>query len=127
MPKELEEAAYVDGAGLFKTFYRIMLPSAIPAMVTVFLFSFVWQWTDSFYSSLFLQSTRVLATSLSGVSYQVSQHFYSMTGVTTVLSPALSSMYTNTASLLVVLPLLIVYLFAQRYFVESIERTGIVG
>lgn len=127
MPKELEEAAYVDGAGLFKTFYRIMLPSAIPAMVTVFLFSFVWQWTDSFYSSLFLQSTRVLATSLSGVSYQVTQHFYSMTGVTTVLSPALSSMYTNTASLLVVLPLLIVYLFAQRYFVESIERTGIVG
>jgi len=76
---------------------------------------------------LFLQSTRVLATSLSGVSYQVSQHFYNMTGVTTVLSPALSSMYTNTASLLVVLPLLIVYLFAQRYFVESIERTGIVG
>ncbi|HZK33793.1 MAG TPA: carbohydrate ABC transporter permease [Bacillota bacterium] len=127
MPKELEEAAYVDGAGLFKTFYRIMLPSAVPAMVTVFLFSFVWQWTDSFYSSLFLRSTRVLSTALSTVSFQITQVLRNLTGTEVVLSPALSSMYTNTASLLVVLPLLILYLFAQRYFIESVERTGIVG
>lgn len=127
MPKELEEAAYVDGAGLFKTFYKIMLPSAMPAMVTVFLFSFVWQWTDSFYSGLFLQGTRVLSTALTSVSFQITQHMRNLLGSEIVLSPALSSMYTNTASLLLVLPLLILYLFAQRYFVESVERTGIVG
>ena len=56
MPKELEEAAYVDGAGMLRTFGQIMLPSAVPAMVTVFMFSFVWQWTDTFFSTLFLRN-----------------------------------------------------------------------
>ena len=53
-PFELEEAAYVDGCGPFKTFFRIMVPGAKPIITSCFLFSFVWQWTDSFYSSLFL-------------------------------------------------------------------------
>ncbi|HPT78169.1 MAG TPA: carbohydrate ABC transporter permease [Candidatus Atribacteria bacterium] len=130
MPKELEEAAYVDGAGLFRTFYKIMLPSAVPAMLTVFLFSFVWQWTDSFYSSLFLSGgLRVLSNALSGVSHAIALHLTNLRGsaTTVYLSPVLSSMYINTASLLVILPLLLVYIVAQRYFVESIERTGIVG
>ncbi len=127
MPKELEEAAYVDGAGMLRTFGRIMLPSAIPAMVTVFLFSFVWQWTDTFFSTLFLQRTRVLSSALSSVSFDITQKIYFETGVNTVLPPAISSMYTNTASLLVIVPLIVLYLFAQKRFVESIERSGIVG
>lgn len=127
MPKELEEAAYVDGAGMLRTFWQIMLPSAVPAMVTVFLFSFVWQWTDSFYSTLFLQKTKVLSGALSSVSFNITQQIYFETGVNVALPPAISSMYTNTASLLVIAPLLILYLFAQRRFVESVERSGIVG
>ena len=47
-PKELEEAAYVDGCGTLRTFFRIMLPDAKPIITSCFLFSFVWQWTDSF-------------------------------------------------------------------------------
>lgn len=127
MPKELEEAAYVDGAGLFRTFYKIMLPSAVPAMLTVFLFSFVWQWTDSFYASLFLSDLKVLSTALTGVAHAITLHLSNLYRTSIYLSPALSSMYMNTASLLVILPLLLVYIVAQRYFVESIERTGIVG
>lgn len=127
MPKELEEAAYVDGASMFRTFYQIMLPSAVPAMVTVFLFSFVWQWTDIFYSNLFLQKVKVLSTALSSVSFDITQQIYWETGANVSLSPAVSSMYTNTASLLVIIPLIILYIIAQKYFVESIERTGIVG
>ena len=127
MPKELEEAAYVDGSGLFRTFYEIMLPSAIPAMVTVFLFSFVWQWTDTFYSTLFLQRLRVLPSALSSVAFEIRQLVYWQTGIDTGLSPVISSLYINAASLLVIAPLVILYLFAQKYFVESIERSGIVG
>ncbi|MFO7295403.1 MAG: carbohydrate ABC transporter permease [Clostridia bacterium] len=127
MPKELEEAAYVDGASMFRTFYQIMLPSAVPAMVTVFLFSFVWQWTDTFYSNLFLQNLRVLSVALGSISFDITQQIYWETGVNISLSPVVSSMYTNTASLLVILPLIVIYLVAQKYFVESIERTGIVG
>lgn len=127
MPKELEEAAYVDGAGMLRTFVQIMLPSAVPGMVTIFLFSFVWQWTDTFFSTLFLQNTKVLASALSNVTFEITQDIYRETGVNVALSPAISSMYSNTASLIVILPLLILYLFAQKRFVESIERTGIVG
>ena len=53
-PFELEEAAYVDGCGPFATFFKIMLPGAKPILTSCFLFSFVWQWTDSFYTELFL-------------------------------------------------------------------------
>ena len=127
MPRELEEAAYVDGAGMLRTFAQIMLPSAVPAMVTVFMFSFVWQWTDTFYSNLFLMRTDVLAKTAANVSNQIMKDLSADIGVDIYLSPAISSMYTNTGSLLVVLPLLILYLFAQKLFVESVERTGIVG
>lgn len=127
MPKELEEAAYVDGAGMLRTFVQIMLPSAVPAMVTVFLFSFVWQWTDTFYSNLFLVRTDVLAKTAANVSNQIMKDLSAEVGVDIYIAPAISSMYSNTASLLVILPLLVLYLFAQKRFVESIERTGIVG
>ncbi len=50
IPKSLEEAAYVDGCSTMHTFVKIMLPDAIPTIASCFLFSFVWQWTDLFYS-----------------------------------------------------------------------------
>ena len=128
-PKELEEAAYVDGAGAFKTFYTIMLPGAVPMMVTVFLFSFVWQWTDTFYTSLFLPKLKVLPTALSGLSSTVAQRYSAeLFGSPMIyMSPAYTSMLNNTGSILVIIPLAVVYAFAQRYFVESIERSGIIG
>ena len=57
IPTSLEEAAYVDGCGTFHTFVKIMLPDAMPTIASCFLFSFVWQWTDIFYTRLFLPST----------------------------------------------------------------------
>lgn len=124
MPRELEEAACVDGAGIIKTFYKIMLPSAMPAMVTVFLFSFVWQWTDTFYSSLFLQDLKVLPIALGTVVNNMSK---TSAGATVILSPILSSAFLNIGSLMLIIPLIIIYLAAQRSFVESIERSGVVG
>ncbi|MFC7682163.1 carbohydrate ABC transporter permease [Paenibacillus sp. GCM10028914] len=117
IPKEIEEASLVDGAGVFKTFYRIMLPNAVPAIVTVVLFSFVWQWNDSYYVSLFLSKVKVLSTQLMDM------------GMALGSEPDLvyQSMLLNTGVLLLMGPLIILYLFVQRYFVESVERTGIVG
>ncbi|WP_078500471.1 carbohydrate ABC transporter permease [Paenibacillus selenitireducens] len=117
VPKELEEASFVDGAGIFKTFYRIVLPNAVPAIVTVLLFSFVWQWNDSYYVSLFLSKVKVLSTQLTDMG--------SALGVEP--DPVYQSMLLNTGVLLMMAPLIILYLFVQRYFVESVERTGLVG
>lgn len=127
-PKELEEAAYVDGASSFRTFFEIMLPGAIPMMVTVFLFSFVWQWTDTFYSTLFLEKVWVLPSALNSLAPTVSYHYSSdRLGMMVQLSPGYTSMLNNTGSILVIIPLALIYIFAQRYFVESIERSGITG
>ena len=49
LPKELEESAQIDGAGVFRTFWNVMLPNARGALITVGLFAFVWQWNDAYY------------------------------------------------------------------------------
>lgn len=64
-PEELEEAAYVDGYGVFRTFFRIILPNSIPMLITVFTFAFAWQWTDTFYTSMFFSRIKTLSNMLS--------------------------------------------------------------
>ena len=123
MPKELEEAAYVDGAGLLRTFFTVMLPGAVPMMVTCFMFSFVWQWTDTFYTSNFLQSRKVLASQLSSLGAQIAGYVRATTGGEP--TPAYADAIYNTGVLMVIVPLLIIYLFTQRYFVESMATSGI--
>lgn len=125
VPKEVEEAAYIDGAGIGKTFMRIMMPNAIPSIVTVLLFSFVWQWNDSFYTTTYLTSSKVMATQLSALPYNLAIALGH--GSASESDPFYLSMVQDTGVLLSILPLIIMYLFVQRYFVESIERTGIVG
>lgn len=121
LPKELEEAAYVDGAGPFRCFIRIMLPGAVPAMVVVFLFSFVWQWNDYFYTWMFLRNVNVLPIALQQLveRYAELPDAITMRPYVTVLN--------NAGSLMLMAPLILLYAFAQKYFLESVERTGLVG
>jgi len=128
MPKELEEAAWVDGCGKLKTFIRIMLPDAMPMITSCFLFSFVWQWTDSFYSTLFLTNYRMLAKGLAGLAERFSV-WYNATlgsGGTSAFAPvALTQMMIATGVLMALAPLILLYLVAQKAFVESLSQTGI--
>ena len=123
VPDELEEAAYVDGAGVFRTFFTIIIPLSIPMMVTVFLFAFTWQWTDEFYVTLF---TTEAGPHLMPRIVQIPRSL--------MQSPeaiAASTMYQsairNTAGLLIIAPLIVVYLIGQRFLIQGIERTGVVG
>lgn len=127
LPKELEEAAFVDGCGKFRTFVQIMVPSSLPMMVTVFLFGFVWQWTDSFYTNMYIPKASLLANKLNSLATVMHQQYSDMGGNMTFVSPGFASQMNNTGSLLVILPLILLYLVCQKYFVEGIERSGIVG
>lgn len=127
IPKEIEESAYVDGASITRTFTSIMLPNAIPAIVTVTLFSFVWQWNDSFYTTTYLTSSKVMSIRLASLPYNLAIRLATATSGVFQSDPFYLSMVQDTGILLAMLPLIIMYLFAQRYFVESVERTGIVG
>ena len=125
IPGDLEEAAYVDGCGVFKTFFRIMLPQAKPIITSCFLFAFVWQWTDGFYSRMFLGNTPLASTGLSRIVDSLSAYIQRINGVKTTISIAYSNCILATGTLMIIVPLIILYLFAQRVFVESISSTGI--
>lgn len=127
LPKELEEAAFVDGCGRLRTFLQIMVPSSVPMMVTVFLFGFVWQWTDSFYTGMYLPKAALFSNKLSALATVLGNQYENNGGSMNFVSPGFASMVNNTGSLMVILPLIILYLFCQKYFVEGIERSGIVG
>ncbi|MCR5830377.1 MAG: carbohydrate ABC transporter permease [Lachnospiraceae bacterium] len=125
IPKELEEAAYVDGCGTLKTFVRIMLPDARPILTSCFLFSFVWQWTDSFYSALFIGGKKLLSTGLASLADNFTNYFQIVNQRTGLASEALLQQMNATGVLLVVTPIILLYLIAQKGFVESLSSTGI--
>ncbi len=128
IPVDLEEAAYVDGCGMMKTFLRIMLPEAKPIITSCFLFSLAWQWTDGFYSKLFIGGKVLVSTSLASIVDALGVYIARETGASNA-QVSVSTQYSNailsTGTILIVFPLLVVYLFAQRAFVESISSTGI--
>ncbi len=124
IPKELEEAAYVDGCGTLKTFVHIMLPDAKSMIVSCFLFAYVWQWTDSFYSKMFLGNMELLPKALNSISGRMDQYVKSINSGT-LASAGLLNQMISTGTLMAIIPLLILYLFAQKGFVESLSQTGI--
>lgn len=121
-PKELEEAAYIDGANTFRTFWQIMLPSAMPLLITVFLFAFVFQYNDAWYLKMLYPSAEVMANRIGQAGY---------TYVTQVLDKqndtAVQTIYDAVAVILHIIPLIILYVFCQQFFTQSIERSGMVG
>ena len=125
IPKELEEAAYVDGCGKLRTFLVIMIPDAKPMLTSIFLFSYVWQWTDTFYSSLFLRKFGLLANAVSGLGDGLATYVQSLSGRTEIPSMAYQQSIISTGTLMVIAPLIIIYLVAQKGFVESLAQTGI--
>lgn len=132
IPRETEEAAMIDGAGQFRIFWQIMLPSSVTILVTVMLFSFVWQYNDTYYSGILLSGVRTLPKAY-GLFDSTITGWDGGTAVSTTLSqyvlddPKVLSLLRNSAMLLILTPLLVVYGFAQRYFIQSIERSGLVG
>lgn len=120
VPDELEESAYVDGCGVFRTFLQIILPLSGAMLITVFMFSFSWQWTDNFYVDMFFTSS---GPKLIGDIVAVPK-----TLVTNFAGQAsYESAIRNTCGLMIIIPLLILYLFGQKYIVQGVERSGITG
>lgn len=119
LPKEIEEAAFVDGASTFYTYFRIMLVNAMPSVITVAVFSLVWQYNDFFYTKLFNVGT--------WISMKISTLYQTIGNAYQINSPTLLRLYLDAGIVLVLVPVLLIYVFLQKYFVEGVERSGIVG
>ena len=115
LPRELEEAAYIDGAGPLQTFLRVILPSSGVVMLTVTIFSTIWHWNESYMSGMYMTEHKNLAAMLSAFS---------------TAGKAFGGDTRNArmaACVLFIAPMLVMYIILQRKFVQSVDRVGIVG
>ncbi len=124
LPKELEDAAYLDGCGPFETFVKVMVPNASNSFLTVFIFSVVWYWNDSYVSGMFFTKSNTIALQVSNLYTTISSYF---NGGTPTGIPSDWLVWIESGCLLSILPILIMYIFLQKNFIEGVERSGIVG
>lgn len=122
IPQVLRESAEIDGASQLKIFYKIALPSALPSIIIVFLFGFVWYWNETFVTSLYVNGPVTLPLKIA----QFENSYI------TLFPPGTPGNELNEAiklagHMIALLPLLIMYFLLQRHFTESIDRTGIAG
>lgn len=131
VPQALIEAAHIDGAGYFRSFFRISLPSAAPAILVVFLFSVVWYWNESYLTTLYIVgngTSKVNNLSTLVVELKNFEDIYAQynQGSQQQLGNINESI-KMAGTMLSILPILLMYAFLQKYFVESVDRTGITG
>lgn len=114
IPRELDEAAEIDGANKFDIFFRIILPLLKPALITASIFSFYWNWDDLFGPLIYLNKPELYTVSIALRSFTDPNSFTDY-----------GAMFAMTALSLV--PVLIVFVFFQRYLIEGISTTGLKG
>jgi ABC-type glycerol-3-phosphate transport system permease component len=115
IPRELDEAAMIDGVGYFGIFWRIILPLSKPALATVAIFSFVWTWNDFFTPLVYLSDQQKYTLPLGLVFFEGSPH-------STVQTQLLLAM-----SFILTAPCIVAYFVAQRAFIQGIVITGVKG
>lgn len=120
LPKELEDAAYLDGCGPFKTFISVMIPNAASSFLTVFIFSIVWYWNDYYVSSMYFNDPNTIALKVNSISVIISMYLDNQVGVATDYV-----VWMEAACLLAIAPIVIMYIFLQKYFTEGIARAGL--
>lgn len=122
IPKSINEAAEIDGAGPYYIFLRIGVPLAVPAFITSFLFGLVWYWNETYIASLFLGSAYPnLQLRLANFVSEYSEMYASEQLM------QLNEGVRLAATLIIIIPMLIVYFTIQRWFVEGVEKTGVTG
>jgi multiple sugar transport system permease protein len=115
LPKELDEAATIDGCGKLGVFLRIILPNAVPALVTTGLFTFLWTWDDFFNHLLYLTKPEV---------FSVSRALRTFVGDAGAVSNWGGALAMSTLSMI---PAFILFFSLQKYFVQGITTTGLKG
>lgn len=125
LPAELEEAANVDGAGIARTFFRIVLPNSVPIMVTVGVLSAVWQWNDSYNNAMLASQLDFLSINVGNISSLLREAAGG--DDTTGINTTVRSASNNAAALLLNIPIMVFFALVQKSFSENLARTGIVG
>lgn len=124
LPKELQEAAAIDGCGPFRTFYKVIVPTATNINIAVLLLAIVWNWNDYYTPSMFIRTKDTIATAMA--SFQANlQNLHNMgLGVSNIQT---AQTQIQAACLIAIVPLIVLYIFLQKRFSEGIENSGLTG
>ena len=125
LPKELEDAAYLDGCAPFRTFIQIMVPNAKSSFLIVFLFSVVWYWNDYYVSTSFFTENKTIALMLKNLDTTLNTTLFN--SATAQVSVREKIVWMEAGCLISITPILVFYCFLQKQFVEGIERSGLTG
>lgn len=112
LPRELDDAAKIDGAGYWRTFFSILLPLALPALATTAIFTFIWTWNDFFSQLIYLTKPEMHTASVALRNY-----------VDATSSAQWGSLFAM--SIVTLIPVFVVFLFGQRFLVKGIATTGL--
>jgi len=127
IPISLDEAARIDGATSWQVFYQIILKMSVPTIATVFLFSFVWNYNESYITSIFVRT----AMKLMPLQLALFDSIFERMSASVPGAPGgqfrINESFKMAATLITMAPMMIMYIFVQRQFVEGIEKTGITG
>ncbi|MDE6169314.1 MAG: carbohydrate ABC transporter permease [Acetatifactor sp.] len=126
VPYSLDEAAMIDGAGPLQTFYHIAVKLSVSTVLIVFLFAFVWNWNETYQTSTFLGGTMDLLPAKLSV-FDSQFEGIANAGVGSTSSFKINEAYKMAATLISIAPLLVLYGFVQKQFIQGIENTGITG
>jgi len=127
IPLALDEAARIDGATSWQVFFHIILKMSVPTIATVFLFSFVWNYNESYITSTFVRS----AMKLMPLQLSLFDSIFERMSAGVPGAPGgqfrINESFKMAATLITMTPMMIMYTFVQKQFVEGIEKTGITG
>ncbi|NLF77923.1 MAG: carbohydrate ABC transporter permease, partial [Chloroflexi bacterium] len=113
IPRELEEAARIDGANTLQVLWSVMLPLSKPALMTISIFTFWWTWNSFFEPFVYVNNIKDFTVTL-GLAFFKNQYVYTFH-------------WLMAAGMASILPIIILFFFAQRYFIEGIQLTGLKG
>jgi multiple sugar transport system permease protein len=114
LPRELEDAAYIDGAGYFRTYLQIMLPQTTPSILTLILLTFSHAWNMYFHPLVFLKKPAVMTLSIGLVALRG----YMGSGNLSIVMAAVA---------MAVIPIMVIFFLAQKYFTSALVSSGIKG
>ncbi len=127
IPRALDEAASIDGANSFQVFVHVILRLSISTILVVFLFSFVWNWNESYLTDTFLRGSVPLLPNRLAMFDSLFESYAQGSGSAANPEFRINEAYKMSGTLIAILPLLIMYLFVQRHFIKGIENAGITG
>ncbi len=125
LPKELEDAAALDGCSPLTTFVKVMIPNAGSTFLTVFLFSIVWYWNDYYVSTSFFVNNKTIALELKNLDTNLKVLLFGDANAQVNVRELI--VWMESACLISILPILVLYVCLQKHFTEGIARSGLTG